>query len=53
MQKFEDNLIYPLSLNLKEIDRLTLMGRGIISPTIATIYLFLAFANTLVWLAIG
>ena len=53
MQRFEDGLIYPLALNLKEKDRLILMGRGIISPTIAAAYLFLAFANMLVWIAIG
>jgi len=50
---FDSETIYPLALNLKEIDRLILMGRGIISPTIATIYLFLAFANLLVWLVIS
>lgn len=49
MQKFDDKLIYPLSLNLTEIDRIILMGRGFISPTVATVYLFLAFANTLIW----
>jgi hypothetical protein len=53
IQRFNDELIYPLALNLKERDRLILMGRGLISPTIATAYLFLAFANTLVWLTIG
>lgn len=50
---FDGETVYPLALNLREIDRLILMGRGIISPTIATIYLFLAFANLLVWLVVS
>ena len=52
-QRFEGGIIYPVSLNLTEVDRLILMGRGIISPTVATIYLFLSFANALVWMVIG
>lgn len=50
---FDDVTIYPVDLNLTEMDRLVLMGRGLVSPTIATIYLFLAFANLLVWLAVS
>ncbi len=48
---FEPGLIYPVALKLTEVDRLILMVRGIISPTVATIYLFLGFANSLVWMA--
>jgi hypothetical protein len=50
---FDKEIIYPVSLNLTEFERLVLMGRGFISPTIATIYLFLAFANLLIWLIVG
>jgi hypothetical protein len=53
MKNFEDGTIYPVALNLTEIDRLILMGRGIISPSVATVYLFLGFANALVWIAFG
>ena len=53
LQKFSGGLIYPVALKLTEVERLTLMGRGLISPTIATVYLFLTFANYLVWLAVG
>lgn len=51
-RNFQSGIIYPVALNLTEIDRLVLLGRGIISPTIATSYLFLAFANVLVWMAV-
>ncbi len=49
-KSFDSDIIYPVALNLTEKDRLILMGRGIISPTIATVYLFLSFANLLVWI---
>ena len=52
-RKFHAGIIYPVALKLNEIDRAILMWRGIISPTIATAYLFLAFANALVWMALG
>jgi hypothetical protein len=52
-RRFQSETIYPVSLKLREVDCLILMGRGIISPTIATCYMFLAFANTLVWMAVG
>ena len=51
-RNFQGGIIYPVALNLTEVDRLILMGRGIVSPTIATPYLFLAFANSLVWMAV-
>ena len=51
-QNFEAGIIYPVALNRTEVDRLILIWRGIISPTIATIYLFLAFAYALVWTAV-
>jgi hypothetical protein len=49
-KNFEAEIIYPVSLNLKELDRVVLMRRGIISPTIATVYMFLGVANILVWI---
>ena len=52
-QNFEGGMIYPVALKLTEVDRLILMARGVISPTIATVYLFLALANTLVWIKVG
>ncbi len=52
-QCFQVDLIYPVALRLTEVDRISLMMRGAISPTVATGYLFLALANLLVWLVIG
>lgn len=49
---FESGAVYPVALKLTEFDRLSLLGRGIMSPTVATPYLFLAFSNLLVWLAV-
>ena len=51
-QEFERGIVYPLALNPTEKQRLILMARGFISPTVATVYLFLAFANALVWVAV-
>jgi hypothetical protein len=51
-KRFAVGTIYPVALNLTEVERVILMGRGVVSSTIATIYLFLAFANALVWMAI-
>jgi hypothetical protein len=52
-QEFEGGIVYPLALKPTEKERLVLMGKGFISPTVATVYLFLAFANALIWLALG
>jgi hypothetical protein len=49
-RNFKGGVIYPVALNLTELDRLILMLRGIVSPTIATVYLFLGFANALSWM---
>ena len=52
-RRFADSSIFPIALNLNEVERGILMGRGLISPMVATVYLFLGFANMLVWVALG
>ena len=49
-REFDPGLVYPVAAPRTEIEKLRLWLRGIISPTVATIYLFLGFTNVLVWL---
>lgn len=52
LQKLDSGIIYPVAIRLSEMERMILMGRGLISPTVATVYLFLGFANLMVLLAV-
>ena len=49
-QQFTPGIVYPVALEISELDRLIMLIRGLISPTVATVYLFLGFSNVLVLL---
>ncbi len=49
-REFDPGLVYPVAGSRAELEKLRLWFRGMISPTVATIYLFLGFTNVLVWL---
>ena len=51
--EFETGMIYPLAIERTEKERLLLLLRGLISPTVATVYLFIAFTNMIIWLIVN
>jgi hypothetical protein len=49
---FPADIVFPLTLSETEWDRLRLWGRGLISPVVATLYLFVALVTYLLWIAV-
>lgn len=52
-QSFPHNMVYPMTFQEGEIEKLRMYGKGLIAPSVSIIYLFLAFVNYLLWLAIA
>lgn len=48
---FPPNLVFPLTLAESELDRLRMWGHGLISPFVATLYLFVGLVTYLLWIA--
>ena len=48
---FPANLVFPLTLPETEWDRLRLWVRGLMSPFVATLYLFVGLVTCLLWIA--
>jgi len=48
---FPPNIVFPLTLSETEWDRLRLWGLGLISPIVATLYLFVGLVTYLLWIA--
>jgi hypothetical protein len=51
MQEFPPNVIFPVSFRESEWVQLRYYARGLGSPTVATLYLFIGFITYLLWLA--
>ncbi len=45
------NLVFPLGVKTTEWNDLRFYGRGLIAPTVATLYLFVGFVTYLLWIA--
>jgi len=52
-QEFPSNVVYPMTFRETEISKLSTYGRGLIAPSVATLYLFLAFVNYLIWMVVS
>lgn len=52
-QRFSAGIIYPVTIQATELDKAIMLARGLISPTVATVYLFLGLANILVAISSG
>ena len=46
-------IVYPMTFDEKEPEKLRMYCKGLIAPSVAILYLFLAFVNYLLWLGIG
>ncbi len=46
------HLIYPVGLRSSKLETARLLLRGLLTPTVATLYLFLGFSTVLVWMAV-
>ena len=45
-----DGAVYPMTLRETELTRLRMYARGLISPTVSILWIFLAFINYLLWI---
>ena len=52
-QEFPSNVVYPMTFHESQISKLSMYGRGLIAPSVATLYLFLALVNYLLWLVVN
>jgi len=50
---FPANIVYPLTFEVNEFDKLKRYVKGLIAPSVATLYLFLLFINYLLWMRFG
>ena len=48
---FPPDLVFPLTLSETELERLKMWGHGLMSPVVATLYLFVGLVTYLLWLA--
>jgi hypothetical protein len=46
-------IVYPMTFDENELEKLRMYVKGLIAPSVAILYLFLAFVNYLLWLAAG
>jgi hypothetical protein len=46
-------IVYPMTFDEDELEKLRMYGKGLIAPSVAILYLFLAFVNYLLWLVAG
>src|SRR5262245_46962927 len=44
-------LVYPMTFQAGEIEKLRMYGKGLIAPSVGILYLFLALINYLLWIA--
>jgi hypothetical protein len=44
-------LVYPMTFQEGEMEKLRMYGKGLIAPSVGILYLFLAFMNYLLWIA--
>jgi len=47
------HIIYPMTFEESNLEKLRMYAKGLIAPSVATMYLFLGFVNYLLWLAVG
>jgi len=52
-QRLPPRIVYPMTFNETELEKLKMYGKGLIAPSVAILYLFLAFVNYLLWTAVG
>lgn len=50
---FPADIVYPMTFNVSEIEKLRRYGKGLIAPSVAILYLFLSFINYLLWILFG
>ena len=50
---FPKNIVYPMTLDQRELDKAKRYGKGMIAPSVAILYLFLLFINYLLWFLFG
>ena len=46
-------IVYPMTFGESQFEKLKMYGKGLIAPSVAILYLFLAFVNYLLWMAGG
>jgi len=51
-QRFETNLVYPMTHKESEFVKLKMYAKGLIAPSVGILYIFLSFINYLIWLAL-
>jgi hypothetical protein len=44
-------IVYPMTFDENELEKLRMYVKGLIAPSVAILYLFLSFVNYLLWLA--
>jgi hypothetical protein len=49
---FRAGIIHPVALHRTELEKVSSMMIGFLSPTVSTVYLFLGTVNALIWLAV-
>ena len=52
-RRLPPRIVYPMNFNENELEKLKMYGKGLIAPSVAILYLFLAFVNYLLWIASG
>jgi hypothetical protein len=46
-------IVYPMTFDENELEKLKMYGKGLIAPSVAILYLFLALVNYLLWISVG
>jgi len=50
---FPPRIVYPMTFDENELKKLRIYGKGLIAPSVAILYLFIALVNYLLLLAAG